>query len=77
MALFYHISPTTSTPSPAFTGTRSPAPLTLEPRGRQGYSQMEIPRLSRHWTLKQVRGSRDAMSFTRVLIGSLRPRMLA
>ena len=50
MALFYHIPPTTSTPSPAFTGTRSPTPLTLEPRGRQGNPQMEIPMLSRKLT---------------------------
>src|SRR2546426_1188908 len=43
IALFYHISPTTSTPSSALTGARSPTPLTLEPRGRQGNPQMEIP----------------------------------
>src|SRR5712691_714434 len=33
IALFYHISPTTSTPSSALTGARSPTPLTLAPRG--------------------------------------------
>jgi hypothetical protein len=47
IALFYHIPPTTSTPSSALTGARSPTSLTLVPRGRQGNPQMEIPML---WT---------------------------
>jgi hypothetical protein len=46
IALFYHIPPTTSTPSSALTGARSPTSLTLAPRGRQGNPQMEIPMLS-------------------------------
>src|SRR3954449_12222126 len=32
IALFYHIPPTTSTPSSALTGARSPTSLTLAPR---------------------------------------------
>jgi hypothetical protein len=43
IARFYHIPPTTSTPSLACTGARSPTSLTLEPRGRQGNPQMGIP----------------------------------
>ena len=35
IALFYHIPPTTSTPSSALTGARSPTSLTLKPRGLQ------------------------------------------
>jgi hypothetical protein len=45
-ALFYHLPPTPSPPSSAFTGARSPIPLTRELRGRQGNPQMEIPMLS-------------------------------
>jgi hypothetical protein len=43
IVLFYHIPPTTSTPSSAFPRARSPTLLPLAPRGRQGYPQMEIP----------------------------------
>jgi hypothetical protein len=43
IALFYHIPPTTSTPSPAFTGADSPTPLTFKLRGLHGNLQMEIP----------------------------------
>jgi hypothetical protein len=46
IALFYHIPPTISTPSPVFPGARSPTSLTLAPRGRQGNLQMEFPMLS-------------------------------
>ena len=48
IALFYHIPPTTSTPSSALTGARSPTSLTLAPRGLQGNPQMQIPIRSRY-----------------------------
>ena len=71
IALFYHIPPTTSTPSSACPGPCSPTPFTLEPRGRQGHPQMGIPMLSSWGTTRKLLDSMGpgvpiAASFSRV-----------
>jgi hypothetical protein len=48
IGLFYHIPPTISTPSSAFTGAPAPTSLIFEPRGLQGNPQMGIPMRSRY-----------------------------
>jgi hypothetical protein len=50
IALFYHIPPTTATPSSACPGACSPTQFALEPWGRQANPQMGIPMLLKYLT---------------------------